>query len=159
VYQLVDPAGVPLDRQAIAVHMLRPIDLVDAPSLDSAREALRGALGGRFLITWFAEVEAAFLDKMFGGGRKRWMRRAVDVRRLVASFEGDGHGPLTLAACAERYSIPVADAHHALDDALVTAQLFLVMARKLADRGIRSVAELADVAEPSATNLRVRPPW
>jgi DNA polymerase-3 subunit epsilon len=160
VYQLVDPVDVPLDRRAIGVHMLRPIDLVDAPSLDAAREALRAALGGRFLITWFAEVEAAFLDKMFGGGRKRWMRRAVDVRRLVASFEGDGHGPLTLAACAERYTIPVADPHHALDDALVTAQLFLVMARKLSDRGMRSVAELADVAEPSAPNLRrVRPPW
>ena len=68
VYQLVDPVDVPLDRQAIGVHMLRPLDLVDAPSLDAAREALRAALGRRFLITWFAEVEAAFLDKMFGGG-------------------------------------------------------------------------------------------
>jgi DNA polymerase-3 subunit epsilon len=160
VYQLVDPVDVPFDRQAIGVHMLRPVDLVDAPSLEAARDALRSALGGRFLITWFVEVEAAFLDKIFGGGRKRWMRRAVDVRKLVASFEGDGHGELTLAACAERYKIPVADPHHALDDALVTAQLFLVMARKLADSGMRSVAELADVAVPSAPNLRrARPPW
>jgi DNA polymerase-3 subunit epsilon len=160
VYQLVDPAGVPLDREAITVHMLRPIDLVDAPSLDSAREALRSALGGRFLITWFAEVEAAFLAKIFGGSRKRWMRRSVDVRRLVASLEGDEHGPLTLATCAERYSIPVADPHHALDDALVTAQLFLVMARKLANHGMQSVADLADAPSPSPPNLaRARPPW
>ncbi|MGZ5298073.1 MAG: 3'-5' exonuclease [Actinomycetota bacterium] len=160
VYQLVDPVDVALDPRAITVHMLRPVDLVDAPSLDAAREALRAALGRRFLIAWFAEVEAAFLAKIFGGGRKRWMRRTVDVRRLVAALEGVGHGPLTLAACAERYKIPVADPHHALDDALVTAQLFLVMARKLADRGMRSVAELADVAEPSAPNLRrARPPW
>ena len=160
VYQLVDPVDVPLDRQAIGVHMLRPIDLVDAPSLDAAREALRAALGRRFLITWFAEVEAAFLNKIFGGGRKRWMRQAVDVRRLVAALEGDGQGPLTLAACAERYKIPVDNPHHALDDALVTAQLFLVMAKKLADRGMRSVAELADVSVPSAPNLRrARPPW
>lgn len=160
VYQLVDPVDVPLDRRAIGVHMLRPLDLVDAPSLEAAREALRAALGRRFLITWFAEVEAAFLDKIFGGGRKRWMRRAVDVRRLVAGLEGDAHGPLTLAACAERYRIPVADPHHALDDALVTAQLFLVMARKLADRGIRSVAELGDATGSSTPNLRrARPPW
>jgi DNA polymerase III subunit epsilon len=160
VYQLVDPVDVPLDRRAIGVHMLRPLDLVDAPSLEAAREALRAALGRRFLITWFAEVEAAFLDKIFGGGRKRWMRRAVDVRRLVAAFEGDAHGQLTLAACAERYNIPVADPHHALDDALVTAQLFLVMARKLADRGMRTVAELGDAGASSTANLRrARPPW
>ncbi len=90
VYQLVDPVDVPLDHEAISVHMLRPIDLADAPSLDAARDALRSALGRRFLIAWFAEVEASFLDKIFGGGRKRWMRRAVDVRQLVAVFEGRG---------------------------------------------------------------------
>ena len=159
-YQLVDPVDVPLDRQAIGVHMLRPMDLVDAPSLEAAREALRAALGRRFLITWFAEIEAAFLDKIFGGGRKRWMRRAVDVRRLVAGLEGDGHGPLTLASCAERYHIPVANPHHALDDALVTAQLFLVTAAKLRERGIRSVEQLAEVGPPAPENLRrARPPW
>ncbi len=160
VYQLVDPVDVPFDRQAIGVHMLRPLDLVDAPSLDAARDALRAALGRRFLITWFAEVEAAFLDKIFGGGRTRWMRRAVDVRRLVAELEGEAHGPLTLAACAERYQIPVADPHHALDDALVTAQLFLVTAAKLGARGLHSVAELADAARPTPLALRrARPPW
>ena len=88
------------------------------------------------------------------------MRRAVDVRRLVAELEGDAHGPLTLAACAERYEIPVADPHHALDDALVTAQLFLVTAAKLGERGLHSVAELADAAPPTPLALRrARPPW
>jgi DNA polymerase-3 subunit epsilon len=153
VYQLVDPVDVAFDHQAVTVHMLRPIDLAGAPSLDAAREALRAALAERFLITWFAEVEAAFLDKIFGGGRKGWMRRSIDVRRLVAALEGDEHGPLTLAACAERYGIPVADPHHALDDALVTAQLFLVTACKLGMRGIRSVRDLSE-AGPSAPVMR-----
>lgn len=160
VYQLVDPVDVPLDTRAIPVHMLRPHDLAGAPSLEAAREALRAALGRRFLVTWFAEVEAAFLDKIFGGGRKRWMRRAVDVRRLVAALEGGDRGPLTLAACAERYGIPVANPHHALDDALVTAQLFLVTAAKLAQHGTLSVGELADAAPAPSPNLRrARPPW
>jgi DNA polymerase III epsilon subunit-like protein len=87
------------------------------------------------------------------------MRRAVDVRRLVAELEGEAHGPLTLAACAERYEIPVADPHHALDDALVTAQLFLVTAAKLGGRGLHSVAELADAASPTPALRRTRPPW
>ena len=156
VYQLVDPVDVPLDRSAIPVHMLRPIDLADAPSLEAARAALRAALGRRFLVTWFAEVEAAFLDKIFGGGHRRWMRRSIDVRRLVAALEGEERGPLTLSACAERYRIPIASPHHALDDALVTAQLFLVMATKLAGRGTRSVQDLAG-AEPLAPPILRRP--
>lgn len=159
VYQLVDPVDVPLDERAIPVHMLRPIDLAGAPSLDAAREALRAALGRRFLVTWFAEVEAAFLAKIFGGGQRRWMRRAVDVRRLVATLEGEEHGPLTLASCAERYRIPVADPHHALDDALMTAQLFLMLATKLGERGMESVKDLqaADAVRPP-TMLRPRAP-
>jgi len=150
VYQLVDPVDVPLDIRAIPVHMLRPIDLAGAPSLEAAREALRAALGRRFLVTWFAEVEAAFLDKLFGGGRKSWLRRSVDVRRLVVALEGDDHGPLTLEACAQRYRVPVASPHHALDDALVTAQLFLVIATKLGERGMRSIKDLqgATVVRP-----------
>jgi len=161
VYQLVDPMDVAFDPQAVTVHMLRPIDLAGAPSLDAARDALRSALDGRFLLVWFAEVEAAFLDKLFGGGRRRWMKRTIDVRRLVGALEGDEpRGPLTLAACAERYAIPVADPHHALDDAMVTAQLFLVVATKLADEGVRSVRELASAAPPSPPLLvRPRAPW
>ena len=157
-YQLVDPADVPMDRQAITIHGLRPMDLRGAPSLDAARAALRDALGRRFLITWFAEVEAAFLDKVFGGGRKAWLHRAVDVRRLVAALEERDVG-LTLEACAARYGVPVASPHHALDDALVTAQLFLVVATKLAARGVKSVKELqaADVVRPP-TMLRPRAP-
>ena len=158
VYQLVDPVDVPLDRQAITIHRPPPHGPVDAPSLDAARAALRAALGRRFLITWFAEVEAAFLDKIFGGGRKRWMRRAVDVRRLVASLEERWVG-LTLEACADRYGVPVASPHHALDDALVTAQLFLVVATKLAARGVKSVEEPAGGGRVHRRRCRARPRW
>jgi DNA polymerase III subunit epsilon len=157
-YQLVDPADVPLDHQAITIHGLRPMDLRGAPSLGVAREALREALARRFLITWFAEVEAAFLDKLFGGGRKGWLQRAVDVRRLVAVLEERDLG-LTLEACADRYGVPVASPHHALDDALVTAQLFLVVATKLAARGVKSVKDMQGAGDPRPpTLLRPRAP-
>lgn len=148
-YQLVDPVDVPLNHQAITIHGLRPIDLRGAPSLEAARSALRDALARRFLITWFAGVEAAFLNKLFGGGPKAWLRRSVDVRRLVAALEGTDAG-LTLDACAARYGVPVASPHHALDDALVTAQLFLVTATKLGERGVKSIKDLqaADVIRP-----------
>jgi DNA polymerase-3 subunit epsilon len=159
VYQLVDPVDVALDPRAITVHMLRPIDLAGAPSLGAARQALAAVLHRRFLVTWFAEVEAAFLDKLFGGGRKSWLRRSVDVRRLVVALEGDDHGPLTLDACAKRYGVPVASPHHALDDALVTAQLFLIMATKLGERRLRSVGDLqAAVVLRSPALIRPRAP-
>ena len=96
-----------------------------------ARRTLRDALDGRFLVTWWAPVEAAFLDRIFGGGLRSWRRRAIDVRELLISLEGPSAVQLTLSQAAERFSVPVASPHNALDDALVTAQLFLVIAAKL----------------------------
>jgi DNA polymerase-3 subunit epsilon len=135
VYQIVDPEEVPPSPESIVVHGLRPMDLAGAPSIEVARRTLSDALAGRFLVTWWAPVEAAFLDRIFGGGLRSWMRRAIDVRELLIVLEGRSVAQLTLSQAAERFGVPVASAHNALDDALVTAQLFLVMAAKLPKRG------------------------
>jgi DNA polymerase-3 subunit epsilon len=134
VYQLVDPGHIPPSNESITVHGLRPVDLRGAPSLEAARSALGSAIDGRFLVTWWAGVEAAFLDKIFGGGVRRWRRRALDVRDLVIALEGEAGRRLTLTEAADRFCVPVANPHHALDDALVTAQLLLVTASRLARR-------------------------
>ena len=145
VYQLVNPGDVDVSPRSVVVHMLRPLDLVDAPSVEAAKEALGAAIGPRFLLAWWAPVEAAFLDKLFGGGIKGWMRRAIDVRDLLLAVEGAAGAELTLPAAADRYGVPVASPHHALDDALVTAQLFLVLAAKLSGRA-RSIRDLQNLA-------------
>ena len=141
LYELVDPGEVEPSRESIAVHGLRPLDLVGAPSLQSAKDALRSVIEGRFLVAWWAPVEAAFLAKLFGGGTGTWLRRAVDVRDLLIAHDGSGASHLTLTEAAYRYGVPVADPHQALDDALVTAQLFQVLAAKLATQA-RSFAAL-----------------
>ena len=141
VYQLVDPGNVRPSRESITVHGLRAVDLVGAPSVQVARAALRRSIDRRFLVTWWAPVEAAFLDALFSGGRQAWMRRAIDVRDLVLGLEGRSAARLTLGQAAEHFGVPVASPHNAFDDALVTAQLFLVTASKLGRRA-RSVRDM-----------------
>jgi DNA polymerase III subunit epsilon len=130
-YELVHPGEIQPSRQSIVVHGLRPLDLVDAPSLESAKAALRDAIDGRFLVTWWAPVEAGFLNKLFGGGTRSWLRRAVDVRDMMLALEDRTESTMTLSQAAEAYGVPVDDPHQALDDALVTAQLFQVLAARL----------------------------
>jgi DNA polymerase-3 subunit epsilon len=69
-----------------------------------------------------------------------WVKRTVDVRELALSMgdERDGGVRFSLSAIADRYGVPVASPHEALDDALVTAQLFLVLATRLEERGLSS---------------------
>ena len=145
VYELVDPGDVALTGETVTIHGLRPVDVHGASSADAARETLRQALAGRFLITWYATVEASFLAKLFGTKPTRWMRRSIDVRRLVHGLLGAEGARLTLEQAAARFDVPVASPHHALDDALVTAQLFLVTASKLGSVGARTPRDLMRV--------------
>ena len=102
------------------------------------RDELRLMLERSYIVTWVAQVEAGFLATVFGGGSLYWLRRTIDTYRMArALVRLDGGDPATvgrLDATAERYGVPVEDAHHALDDAVMTAELFLVLAAKLAAR-------------------------
>ena len=119
--------------------------------MEEAREVLHRALAGRFLLVWFADVEVNFLTAIFGGRRGTWRRRTIDVRNLAIEADGvprsmraqRGYG---LSWAAERLGVPVANPHEALDDALVTAQIFLVLTGRLPEVPNPTVADLLRVA-------------
>jgi DNA polymerase-3 subunit epsilon len=141
VHQLVVPE-VPSSAESMRIHGILPKDLDGALPLPEAAEALGGALEGRFLLTWFASVEIGFLRRMYGG-RRRWVGRTIDVRQLVIELESlQQDVRQSLSSAAEHYGVPVANPHQALDDAMVTAQLFLVVAARLEERGVASTRRL-----------------
>lgn len=145
-HQLVVPAVAP-SPSSMKIHRIVPRDLERALGPEQARERLAAELSRRFLLAWYAEVELAFLGRMLGGTARSWRRRTLDVRLLVLALEReDPRSRLSLSAVAERYGVPVANPHEALDDALVTAQLFLVVATKLEARGPGSVRSLLRLA-------------
>jgi DNA polymerase-3 subunit epsilon len=149
-HQLVAP-DVAASPASMKVHGIVPRDLERAASPSEARERLAAELSGRFVLAWYAGVELAFLRRMFGGRARSWRRRTIDVRPLVLELEGeDPRSRRGLSATAERYGVPVANPHDALDDALVTAQLFLVAASRLESRGLGSVRSLLRISSRGA---------
>jgi len=139
LHQLVIPA-VASTTASMKIHQILPRDLERAASQDAAGAILCDALERRFLLAFYADVELAFLRRTFGGRPRTWSNRMVDVRRLALELEhADPDSRYGLTATADRYGVPVANPHEALDDALVTAQLFLVLASKLEERGFGSV--------------------
>jgi DNA polymerase-3 subunit epsilon len=152
LHELVAP-GVPSSSASMRIHQILPRDLELAQSTDDARRTLREALERRFLLTWYADVEHAFLRKTFGGSQRAWRRRTVDVLRLALTLEGaDPEARYGLSATAERYGVPVANPHEAFDDALVTAQLFLVLAARLEERGFGSVRSYLRLTRPAGSS-------
>lgn len=140
VTRVVDP-GRPMSADAVAIHGLRPHDVDGAACLDDVLDDLRSALDGRVVVAWTSWVEATFLARALGGTANAWSRRIVDVRRLAIlddHLAGRNPSPAasaSLSATAARSGVPPDRAHHALWDAFVTAQLFLVLATRLERRG------------------------
>jgi DNA polymerase III subunit epsilon len=144
MYREVRP-DQPLKPASIAVHGLRPMDLAEASSLGTVVEDLGDALAGRYVLAWAAEIEAAFMARVFGRRSSWWQRQIIDVLRLALLVDPSGSDrrqDFSLTAVADRLGVPVERPHHALDDALTTAQVFLVLQPDLERRGISTPRRL-----------------
>jgi len=150
-YREVAPRVEPR-HSSIRVHHLRTQDLATAPPMSEVVGGFRDALAGRLILAWAAGVEIAFLRRIFGGRERRWRSRIIDVRTLIVAIERSSGrvdsmpGSYALEAAARRYGVPVEETHHALDDAFMTAELFLVAASRLATDGADTVGRLAKVS-------------
>jgi DNA polymerase III epsilon subunit-like protein len=130
------------------------VDLVHAPPLPEVADRLRASLEGQFLLTWFAEIEAAFLARIFGRRVRGWLDRSIDVRRLVFLADRlDGVGlpevSYSLAEAMARAGLPREEAHDALNDAMMTAEMFPVVAARLARHGYQDVSSLLKQTRPA----------
>jgi DNA polymerase-3 subunit epsilon len=146
IYQKVAPERE-MSHHSIAVHHLRPADLVGAPGLAEVAPKLHYSLDRRYLLVWSARIEATFLARTFGGRLRGWLARTVDVLRLAVladRLEG-AHLPEDSYALEEtvaRAGLPIEEAHDALNDALMTAEMFLVLAARLRAHGFNDVRSL-----------------
>jgi DNA polymerase-3 subunit epsilon len=150
-YREVAPRVEPR-HSSIRVHHLRAQDLADAPPLAEVVDGFRDALAGRFILAWARGVEIAFLRRIFGGRDPTWRARTIDVRTLLMALERTDMpdaeptpGFYALETAAVRSGVPVEQTHHALDDAFMTAELFLIAATRFEATGRGTIADLRGI--------------
>lgn len=129
-HHVVDAGGRAPSRSSVRIHRLRPVDVLAGMSQAESAHMLERLLAGRFLVAWFAEVEIAFLCGLFGTRTRSWDLRTIDVRDMYLAEMGPEAERASLSRVASELGVPVVDPHQALDDALVTAQAFLVLAAR-----------------------------
>lgn len=145
VYGLVRPNRA-LSHASIEIHGIRPQDLDDAPAVPAALAPLADAIGERQVIAHTAWVERSFLQTPLRGLGHRPPRNLIDTAilwRLLCIDRGEPDPGFTqLGRLAERLGLPVHHPHHALGDALTTAQVFLALATHLEAFGRGTVKAL-----------------
>lgn len=118
---------------------------------EDPRDALIGLLefaGKAPCVGYNAAFDAAILDRALRTWLGERTRLAwLDLAWLGPAVARDVAGPgQPLDAWLRALGIPAPSRHHALADAYATAQLLLVLERRAAERGVRTVAELRKAA-------------
>jgi len=127
-----------LEEESIIVHGITHSDISNAPDLDSILADLLDALAGRIVVVHYRQIERPFLDtalkSRLGEGIEFPMvdtleleallyrnRQAIFIDKLLRR----PHTSIRLADSRARYNLPYYQQHHALTDALATAELLL----------------------------------
>lgn len=148
IYSLVRGPAQSSPR-AITVHSLRPADLADAPPWEESVDLLLDALTGRVLVAHAAWVECAFLRRAFRVRRVPPPRVVVDTAALARAAglaaAGASAEP-SLELLAGDLGLPVHEPHHALGDALTTAEVFLALSTRLDADAPQTVGSLVSAS-------------
>jgi DNA polymerase-3 subunit epsilon len=138
------------ERAAVLLHKLLVADLEDAPAQEQVLERVLDLLAGRVPVFHTAAVERAFLGPLFARRRVR-LPDAADTellgRRLLRERDGDAPDWLPLEKLARMLGQPGELPHHALADALATAQAFVALATHLDKMRPQTVGSLAQTEE------------
>jgi DNA polymerase-3 subunit epsilon len=139
-----------LPEKSVLVHGIRTIDLADAPLLEVATQPLIAALAGRVMVAHVATIERSFLSPVLRRLGVRLHEPILDTYELARLLTFQRHGPRSqqsLDEVARDLKLPVHRPHHALGDALTTAQVFLALVSHLEEFGPETVRSLARARE------------
>jgi len=152
-YGLVCP-DCEITAESITVHTLRPADVADAPPLCRPVSVLDTLLRGRVLVAHAAWIERAFLTRAFADHGARLRSPVIDTAALARA---DGIAPSTrhhepdLEWLSGELGLPAINPHHALGDAITTAQVFLALTSRLARLGYSKACDFVELTKGDRT--------
>jgi len=126
---------------SMAVHQILPDDRATAPAEAPVLDAVLERLADNVLLVHHAGLDVRFLRAACARCGRRWPRPpVVDTVALLARLEARMERlepyprplPRGLAEARSRFGLPRHAEHHALADALATAELFLALRSRLA---------------------------
>src|ERR1700690_684317 len=152
-YRVVNP-GVPVPAESVVIHHLRSEDVEGGEPLAESLEELRRFIAGAVLVGHFVNIDLKVLRKELGSEGRYLNNPAIDTARVNHWILRHGLyseeltiqlEQLDLPTVAKFYGLEAGDAHHALSDAFLTAQVWQQMLHALPAKKVRTLKELLKV--------------
>lgn len=151
---LVNP-GIPIPAVSRSIHGISDDMVRDLPGFAEVYDSLQPLLKNCVVIGHNVSFDLAMLRREFELAGLPWQAPAsLDTFLLAAMLDSQSRS-LELEALAREYGVDVHGRHTALGDSLVTAEIYCRMLPRLAERGIKSLAEAQAFGE-EATHLTAR---
>ena len=136
--------------ESIAAHHLVPADVANAPALRDVVTTVDVRLRGAVLLVHQASIDVAFLRRAFASAGLAWpkipvvdtvelLMKAAARARFVNPSAPDTDPELNLSLSRKSLGLPDYGRHDALTDAISTAELFLVLRKRLGARRLRDL--------------------
>ena len=155
-YRVLNP-GVEVPASSIVVHGLRQSDIEQGEPPAEVLKELRDYIGGAVLVGHFIKIDLDLLREELRAIHVSLDNPAVDTARVHrwllrrGGYSEDLFHRLEnvdLASLAKHYNIEFGEAHHALDDAFVTACIWQKLIRHLEAQNVHSIADLMKIGAP-----------
>ena len=146
--QLVDPRQ-PVPAKITEITGISAAMLAGQPPIEEVLPRFLEFSADSVLVAHNARFDLGFLDyELSMLMRRTFPRPTLDTlrlaRRLLAPMR------CSLAALAERFDTEVKPRHRALDDALATAEILLILLARVQEQGVTTLEEVVRLCEPGA---------
>lgn len=157
-YRLVEPRTT-LTGRSVVVHGITPTEASAWPGIETLLPEFLDYCGDSVLVGHVVSIDLGFLNqdmkRLYGQplanpavdtfALYQWLRKRDEQ---ACSYHEGMAEDTSLFGLARRHGIGVAEAHNALSDAYVTAQLFQRFLAGLAQQGIRTLGDLLRIGKP-----------
>jgi DNA polymerase III subunit epsilon len=157
-YGQVDPRTA-LTARSVIIHGITPTEASASPGIDDLLPQFLEFCDDALMVGHVVSIDLQFLNwemkELYG---RPLRNRAVDTYKLYewvkgrkedrCAYHGGSPEPGDLFSIAETYNIPVQNAHNALGDAFITAQVLQRLLGELPQWGIRTVDDLLRIGSP-----------
>ncbi|PMH46884.1 DNA polymerase III subunit epsilon [Vibrio sp. 10N.286.49.B3] len=125
-----------LEEESVIIHGITHNDILDAPDLSEIIEDVLNTLSGHVMVVHYRKIEREFLDRALrsrlGEGIEFPVLDTLEIeaelqQRLMGGIwqrlQGKKPASVRLGQSRKRYGLPSYTPHHALTDAIATAEL------------------------------------
>ncbi|MGR5163898.1 3'-5' exonuclease [Vibrio owensii] len=125
-----------LNEESVVIHGITDSEVKNAPQLEQILDAILDELAGKIVVVHYKNIERQFFNNALlnsvGEGIQFPVVDTLDIEYAIQRRECEGWlnklkgkkpGSVRLGHARERYHLPAYQPHHALTDALATAEL------------------------------------